>query len=99
VLVRVVEAPTFALPEPWRLIRSRGPYERETERRLLLQEAVDLLVTKDSGGTYTEAKLDAAADLGVPVVVLSRPEPPVGVPTVSTVAGALDWLAVAPRAH
>jgi precorrin-6A/cobalt-precorrin-6A reductase len=99
VLVRVVEAPTFAVPEPWGLIRSRGPYQRPAERRLMQQEAVDLLVTKDSGGAFTEAKLGAAADLGVPVVVLSRPEPPVGVPTVSTVAGALDWLAVAPGAR
>jgi len=43
------------------------------------------LVTKDSGGTFTSAKLDAAAELGVPVVVLSRPVQLVGLTAVSSV--------------
>jgi precorrin-6A/cobalt-precorrin-6A reductase len=91
-LVRVVDAPTVELPSRWRLIRSRGPYRYEAERELLLEHRVDVLVTKDSGGDHTRPKLDAAADLGVPVVVISRPATPPGVPEVTTSAEVQSWL-------
>jgi precorrin-6A/cobalt-precorrin-6A reductase len=55
---------------------------------------VDVLVTKDSGGGYTSAKLDAAAELDVPVVVVSRPAPPTGLVTTADVAGCVTWLGV-----
>lgn len=92
VLVRVVDPPAFALPPRWHLIRSRGPYRIEAERRLMLDHGVEALVTKDSGGPYTSAKLDAAADLGIAVVVISRPALPSGAPEVGTVTAALHWL-------
>ncbi len=50
-----------------------------------------MLVTKDSGGTHTAAKLEAAGDLGIPVVVIARPPRPIGVSTVSNVAEAVSW--------
>ena len=80
VTVRVVDPPEFALPERWRLVRSRGPYAYASERALLSEAGTDLLVTKDSGGTHTAAKLDAARDLGVRVLVIERPASPAGVP-------------------
>jgi precorrin-6A/cobalt-precorrin-6A reductase len=52
--------------------------------------AIDLLVTKDSGGPLTVAKLDAAEARGVPVVVVRRPAHP-GVASVETVDAALTW--------
>jgi precorrin-6A/cobalt-precorrin-6A reductase len=91
-LVRVVDAPTMELPSRWRLIRSRGPYRYEAERELLLEHRIDVLVTKDSGGDHTRPKLDAAADLGVPVVVISRPAAPPGVSEVTTAAEVQAWL-------
>lgn len=91
-LVRVVEPPDFPLPPAWTLRTDRGPYERAAERALMAAHRADLLVTKDSGGSFTAAKLDAAADLGVPVVVLARPPVPDGLRVVADGAGALAWL-------
>lgn len=92
VLVRVVDAPEVDAPGTWEVLRARGPFSFEGECDLLRSRSIDVLVTKDSGGP-TEAKLDAAAHLGVPVVVVRRPQVPSGVPVVTTVAEAFVWAA------
>ena len=94
VLARVVDPPELALPQRWTLITARGPYARADEQRLMTGAHTDVLLTKDSGGTLTAAKLDAAGDLGIPVVVIARPPRPAGVPTVSSVAEAAAWSAL-----
>lgn len=92
VLARVVDPPECALPPRWTVLLARGPYERQAERDLMAGHQVDCLLTKDSGGPLTAAKLDAAADLGLPVVVIERPPAPAGVPLVTTVAEARRWV-------
>jgi precorrin-6A/cobalt-precorrin-6A reductase len=74
------------------VVLDRGPFTVEDELALLRQHAVDVVVTKDSGGSMTAAKLTAARELALPVVLIRRPPLPPGVPTVATVDEALAWL-------
>ena len=92
VLARVIDLPDFSPTAGWTLLRARGPFDRDAELALLREHGIEVLVTKDSGGPAV-AKLDAAAQLGVPVVMVRRPPVPVGVEVVDSVPAALDWLA------
>jgi precorrin-6A/cobalt-precorrin-6A reductase len=93
-LVRCVDPPDPPLPPRHELLLDRGPHSLEGELALIDRHAIDLVVTKDSGGRHTEAKLDAARERGLPVIVVRRPPRPVA-PSVSTVEDAMDWA----RAH
>lgn len=92
VLVRVVEPLADDAPTAWRVVLDRGPFDVEGERLLMENHGVDVLLSKDSGGDYTAAKLTAAGDLGVPVVVVSRPALPSGAHEVSTLDAAVQWV-------
>ncbi len=91
-LVRTVDPPEGAVPPSMTLILDRGPYTVEGESALLRDHRIGLLVTKNSGGPMTAAKLRAARDLGVQVVMVRRPPLPPGSDVVSTVPQALRWL-------
>lgn len=91
-VIRTIEPPG-PLPFPSAtVLLDRGPYTVDGETALLREHSIDAVVTKNSGGTATAAKLAAARALGVPVVMVRRPPQPAG-PTAPTVDEALAWLA------
>lgn len=90
-LVRCITAPEPPLPPRRELLLARGPYTVEGEMALLERHRIDLVVTKNSGGRHTAAKVEAARRCQLPVVMVRRPQPP-EVLTVRSVAGALRRL-------
>lgn len=95
-VVRSVEPPEPPLPPRTEVLLARGPFTVADERALLESHCVDVLVTKDSGGAATAAKLTAARELALPVVVVRRPELPSGVVAVPDVAAVLARLGLSP---
>jgi precorrin-6A/cobalt-precorrin-6A reductase len=92
-LIRAVTAPDpQGLPPSRKLVLSRGPYRYDDELALLAEHRIDCLVTKNSGGAMTRPKLDAAAALGISVLMVDRPALPDGVTTVSTVDDTVAWV-------
>jgi precorrin-6A/cobalt-precorrin-6A reductase len=89
-LVRTIEAPP-ALPPNAEGLRARGPFAVADERRLFVEHGIDVVVTKNAGGEGARAKLIAARERGLPVVMIRRPSPPPG-PLASEVDAALAWL-------
>jgi precorrin-6A/cobalt-precorrin-6A reductase len=92
-LARSVEPPAPPVPARLEVLLDRGPFTYAAERALMIRHTIDVLVTKDSGGPAP--KLDAARDLGVPVVMIDRPAPPPA-RTVPTVADAMAWITAVP---
>jgi precorrin-6A/cobalt-precorrin-6A reductase len=93
-IVRSVDPPDAdSLPPDVVVISARGPFREADELELLRVHRCDVLVTKNSGGSATMAKLAAARRLGVGVVMVQRPVALVEISTAATSAEALAWLA------
>ncbi len=90
-LVRSVEPPPPGLLPDALAIAARGPFALADETALLQAHGIERLVTKNSGGSATAAKLAAARALGIPVVMVARPPAPDAAAVPDAVA-ALAWL-------
>jgi precorrin-6A/cobalt-precorrin-6A reductase len=90
-LIRSIDPPKEPLPAHHMILLARGPFALADEIDLMRAHAIDLVVSKNSGGAATYAKLEAARMLGLPVVMVERPARPA-----SDVASSLDeavaWL-------
>jgi precorrin-6A/cobalt-precorrin-6A reductase len=89
-LVRTIDPPE-RMPAGARLILARGPFTEEDERRLLEEERIDVVVTKNSGGAATYGKIAAARALGLRVVLVRQPAA-VAAGSVGTAEEALGWI-------
>ncbi|MBD2597623.1 cobalt-precorrin-6A reductase [Nostoc spongiaeforme FACHB-130] len=91
-LMRMIDPPgKDALVPPGIILCDRGPFILENERKILVQHNIDTIVSKNSGGDATYAKIIAARELGIQVVMVKRPSVPVG-EQVADVDGAVAWL-------
>lgn len=91
-LMRMIDPPLPGTPlPPGTVLLERGPFTLAHERALVQTHAIDVLVSKNSGGQATDSKLTAARELGLPVVMVQRPALPAG-ERVSDVTQACAWV-------
>lgn len=75
-VLRTAVEPKFALPDNIQWIKAIGPFSLADETALLSQYNIDVLISKNSGGDATSAKLTAARQLNIPVYMQTRPALP-----------------------
>jgi precorrin-6A/cobalt-precorrin-6A reductase len=75
-LLRTAVAPKATLPMTMQWVKAIGPFAYKDELALMQDHKIDVLVSKNSGGDSTAAKLQAARELTIPVIMLKRPELP-----------------------
>ena len=91
-LMRMIDPPLPGTPvPPGTLVLARGPFALDDERQLLQTYAIEAIVSKNSGGEATYAKIIAARELGLPVVMIQR-RPVPGGEQVADVPQAMAWL-------
>lgn len=89
-LVRLLKAEILPLPAH-AVVVARPPFTIASERRLMQEQRIDVVVSKNAGGGATYAKIEAARALGLPVLMIRRPPPPAG-PPVADIHAAVAWL-------
>ncbi len=91
-LLRLVDPPAEPLPFPeHHVVVDRGPFTRDADLKLLTDHRIELVVSKNAGGSGARAKIDAARALGLPVIMIDRPAIPPRAEAHS-VEAALAWL-------
>ncbi len=88
-LMRSIDPPDLEIPNG-ELLLERGPFSLQQERQLLREYRIDAIISKNSGGDATYAKIMAARDLRIPVVMVQRPAIPIG-ELVMDVDSAVKW--------
>jgi precorrin-6A/cobalt-precorrin-6A reductase len=91
-LVRLVDPPRASLPlRGADVIVARGPFDLAGDRATLMERRIDIVVARNAGGDAAYAKIEAARDLGLTVVMIGRPFIPAR-EKVEAVADVLRWL-------
>jgi precorrin-6A/cobalt-precorrin-6A reductase len=90
-LMRSIDPPDLPEIPSGEMLLAKGPFDLNSERELLLKYQIQAIVSKNSGGKATYAKILAARELGLPVVMIQRPKLPAG-ERVDNVEQAIDWL-------
>ena len=91
-LIRLIEKPQKKINiKNYKLLLSRPPYGFKSERKLLLDNKIDCLISKNSGSDATKSKIIAALHLDIQVILVSQPSPPPGLIFFS-VGECIDWL-------
>jgi precorrin-6A/cobalt-precorrin-6A reductase len=92
-IARLIEAPQqVTLPPDLVLLRRRGPFDLAAEKRLMADEKIEIVVSKNAGGEATYAKIEAARALGLPVIMIARPHKQAG-HAVASPEEAIAWAA------
>ncbi|MEM1129687.1 MAG: cobalt-precorrin-6A reductase [Pseudomonadota bacterium] len=93
IFCRRIDRPRRPFPFPGgQYLIGRPPFSVADEKSLFRRLGIDWLVVKNAGGASSRSKLDAAAELGLPVLMVKRPPQP-DAPRVETATGALSWMA------
>lgn len=74
-LARMIEPPDPALPAHWTVVLARPSFEWRDEAALMERHGCTHLVSRNSGGTASYAKIEAARRLQLPVIMIDRPPP------------------------
>ena len=91
-LIRSVDPVDPPLPLPLATyITARGPFSEANDRALMTQHKIEVVISKNSGGSAAYGKIAAARALGIEVIMLRRP-PAAEAPSVNTIDDALAWL-------
>lgn len=91
-VLRAIDAPdSDALPASLDLVLARGPFSVADEIALMREKRIDIVVSKNAGGEATRAKIYAARELGLPVVMIRRPKTP-DRPVFTNIEDVLGWI-------
>ena len=89
-LMRSIDPPDLELPNS-KVLLDRGPFSLEQERQLLREYQIQAIVSKNSGGDATYAKIIAARELKISIIMVQRPASPEG-DKVKSIEDAIAWL-------
>lgn len=91
-VLRMIELPEKPLGIAAEIVRGRPEPSVSAEAELFVERRISHLVCRNSGGARSYAKIEAAAALGIPVVMIARP-PLSGIPSVvESVDAAANWV-------